>query len=246
MNYLRLLIHGVPGIGKTVLLGTALDIPGVKNVLLLDIEGNTDSIESKCEYITADSILKPVPGKINVLRITNFKQYFAVVNMLSDKSQDDNFPYKGGAVLTDSLSELDELSLLNAISVSGIAPSKRNFEGVAMQPEYGISRIAMKNVIRNMGTWPCHLFYTSFSYKDEGEDSPTLNHLMPQLYGKLKNDIPGALKQTGHLSLLNDRRVLRCYPKGKTFGKDCSEGGKLSVDIVDPTLKKVYDLRYGN
>jgi hypothetical protein len=240
------MIYASPGVGKTVFVGTATDLPNVGKILYLDTEGNTDSIESKCHYVKdGNEILKPTSNKINVVRIKSYDQFLKILGVLEDSYQKGNFPYSGGIVAIDSYSELDEMSLRHAMKISGILPSKRGFPDAAMIPEYGISRTALKNAMYKMKEWDCHLIVTCKVYKDEEKDSPTFNHIFPSMYGKLKEDIPGLLKQVGYLSIVNNRRCLRFYPTSKTYGKDCSEGGKLSKDIFEPTMKMVFDLRYG-
>src|SRR5690606_7158987 len=74
-RFLKILLYGYPGIGKTVLAATANDDPRMSPALLVDFEGGTLSIADK---------------DVDVVRVTAFKQFNEVYDFLRSGQH----PYK--------------------------------------------------------------------------------------------------------------------------------------------------------
>ena len=47
--YMNLLIYGEPGVGKTVLAGSAADHPDTAPILILDVEGGVTSLRTRTD-----------------------------------------------------------------------------------------------------------------------------------------------------------------------------------------------------
>src|SRR5690606_28664772 len=89
-RFLKILLYGYPGIGKTVLAATANDDPRMSPALLVDFEGGTLSIADK---------------DVDVVRVTAFKQFNEVYDFLRSGQH----PYK--TVILDSITEIQKLNM---------------------------------------------------------------------------------------------------------------------------------------
>lgn len=250
-NKLKMLVYGDPGIGKTVFCGSVVDVPELMPALMLDLEGNTDSIESKCNYLNEVSELgNPQPGKIDVLRVQGTPK-ISKGKIVEDTSEifirledackylaeefSDSVPYK--TVIIDSLSDVDKYVtkyVLDTFSIKRFNPRLPELK------DYQMVNTVMMDIINVLKLLDYHLIVTCKPYF-EGEDQ---SEIRPKLTGQLRTEIPGALKYSCPLVSRNGKRVLYFQPFGKYSAKDCSENSPFGEKLEEPTLSKVYNLRY--
>lgn len=230
-NKFKHIVYGDPGAGKTVLLGTIINVPELMPAILWDFEGNTDSIESKCRYLDSwDDLGNPIEGKIDVLRLRTIKEFEQSINYMGKES----CPYVSG--IYDSMSEIDWLSLRQATKRTDV---KRTDPDVPSQQDFGKHYVVMGNAFYNLRDLDKHIFCTCHLYFDDKDDM-----IRPKLNGQIRQMAPGIFKQTGCLVVQNDRRILYYQPYGRYFAKDITEDGKMGKKVEEPTMQKLYDLRY--
>src|SRR6516164_6984442 len=90
-QWLNMLVYGDPGVGKTRLAGSAVLVPEMCPVLLMDFEGGTLSLAGDMR-------------EIDVVRLTSWEKVDRLYGSLYDIN-----PYK--TVVIDSLSELQKFSM---------------------------------------------------------------------------------------------------------------------------------------
>ncbi len=255
-NPLKQCIYSDPGVGKTKYLGTVVEVPEMMPAVMLDFEGNTDSIESKCNYIPGLNQegltnLKQVAGqqneKIDVLRlkctdrfgvkghVEDFSGVLAfqdVINYLLDQPH----PYK--SVFVDSWSAFDYW-LMGWVMKE--FPIKRVHPEVPDKPDYRKTLLLNNDLFRALVDAPFHVIITCQTYVSEKDPM-----IKPRIQGQSRTDVSGIFKQTGIMTVKPGGRTreLRFDNYGVYSAKDCTEGGLMGDVIQDPTLRKVYDLRY--
>jgi hypothetical protein len=111
-------------------------------------------------------------------------------------------------------------------------------------PAYGDYRKLLLNhtdMILLLLDIPQHVIVTCQTYLEDKDDI-----IRPRITGQARTALTGMFKQCAVMTALGGKRVLRFQPYGNYFAKDCSEGGAFGEKIENPTLEKIYNLRYNN
>lgn len=226
--------------------------------VLIDFEGNTDSIESKCNYIPginreALAELKArnlrgeycPDGKIDVIRL-KCKDRFGVAGHIEDFTGIDAFnetlnylldykhEYKSSIV--DSWTAFDYWAMA---WIMKNFPVKRVHPEIPDKPDYRKLLLLHNDLFYALIDAQFHTFITCHTYLEDKDEI-----IRPRLSGQARTSISGIFKQVGVLTALGGKRELRFQPYGRYHAKDCSEGGTMGIKIENPTLRKIYDLRY--
>jgi len=241
-TYFKTIIYSDPGVGKTVLFGSVVDVPEMLPAFMIDFEGNTDSIESKCHYLENfdDPLdinklnvyrIKPREGVSRTSRITGVEKYEKVLNFLIDRRPCES-------VFIDSLSEIDHWNI--KYLVKSRPQIKRQHPDVPDFPDYRANYEMTLDYLHVLRDTDMHIFASCHTYLDD-EDKV----IRPRITGQLRTAVPGIFKQVGIMTVSNKTRVLRFQPYGAYHAKDCTEGGLMGDKIEDPTMRKLYNLRFG-
>jgi hypothetical protein len=233
----KVIIYGDPGIGKTVLLGGVVDVPEMMPALMIDFEGNLDSIESKCEYVefNGKELPTPIEGKITCIRVETYEDFDVLYNVVLKYDAAGEFPYK--TLFIDSLSALDFGCIESIVSTIN---HRRVVKGVPSLEDFKVNNRWLTKVFWNLSKVDAHIFATCHVY-DGDDNDPTFR---PKLTGGLRQAISGIFKQTLYMSQRNGTRILRFQPRGNQFAKDCSENSKFGEEMSNPTMTKLFDTRY--
>lgn len=241
MNF-KAIVYSPPGHGKTTLIGSAADDERTWPGLLLDLEGGTMAISSKTNPVTLEQVLddkhKTPKGKLDVLRITNWKDFEDVLNHLYE-----NNPYKFVAI--DSLTEVNYLSLQSAVEWAVTRRPQHDPE-VPEIADHQRNTVRMRKLVRFFRDLDCNVLFSAASMSYEGLT-------MPSMTGKLPADVAGLVDIVGYLGLDSDdvpagqtpKRFLLTTPTNTIMAKDRSEGGKLGTGVDNPTITKILDLLNG-
>ena len=100
---INVLVYGKPGSGKTILSGSASMVPEMSPVLLVDIEGGTNSLRNT--YPDVDTV-----------RVTSWPELLEICDYLADE----NTHYK--TAVFDSLSEIQKLNMYYNMRKAGKNP----------------------------------------------------------------------------------------------------------------------------
>lgn len=266
---LKHIYYADPGDGKTHLFGTITDVPEMMPALLIDFEGNTDCIESKCNYLgTNEEGFKNLTSnpisldKINVIScrcryktllkadneidFAGIEVFEKVLNWLY--TENNLFVINEGTLGIDSLSAVDYWVGQWILKKFPLKNGRFNPEVMEIPDFRKMLEMHLKfiSVITDL---PIHLIVTAQTYYQTNQQTHVIEGIYPRLTGQAREAVPGALKAQGYLRRSNGERVMHFEDFGKAKGKDNSEGNILHKaapsGLKNPTMRKIYDLRYG-
>jgi len=237
--FLKMLIYGRPGIGKTYLLGTGAEDPRLTPAIMIDLEGGLMTIASKVKRYENIAALKKAVAEnvelapINAIRIKSSTDLSQIVNYLYDNNG--KHPFK--AVYVDSLTEINYLKLQAAA-----ANNPKNTTGFPQLNDYGTSAAQMRSLIRDFRDMDeCHVIFTAH-YSESKDEQTGRVEIKPSLTGKLVGEVCGMLDIVGLLDMEKDgTRTIRFQPTDRVWAKDRSEGGKLGEVITNATMSQILD-----
>ena len=236
----KMMIYGNSGVGKTDLLGTAINDPRLRPVLWIDLEGGTRTIRSKCRYLKSTPELgKPEPGKIDVIRITQWRQMQEIYNFLFDaRYQAKREVYK--SLCMDSLTEINYLCLRHA---QGLSTTPKIDPTVPEQRDYLKASTMMKTMLRSLRDLEgLNVFLSALPQLKAEDEGSSLAYLKPSLIGKLADEAVAIVEFTGYLRTRNgSKREIIFQPEGRIIAKERSERNSWIGKIEDPTLTKILD-----
>lgn len=219
-KFLNLLIYGEPGIGKTVLAGSAAAVEDMAPVLFIDIEGGTLSLVDF--YPDA-----------KVVRVSSWKELQQVYNAL----------YKGDTgyktVVIDSLTEAQKFSMGDIMKQAVREDPSRDPDVPAIR-DWGKNIEQMRRLVRGFRDLPMHVVFTALA--DSDKDNRGRMQYRPMLSGKLKGEIPGFVDIVLYMYIKiqgdNQKRLLLTGTTDGAMAKDRSN--KLPPIVEDPTMELIY------
>lgn len=223
------MLYGEPGIGKTVLAGSADAVAEMRPVLFIDMEGGTES-------------LRHTYPDVEVVRVKNWREMQALYNALADSDHG----YQ--TIVIDSLSEAQKFNMLH-IMADVAANNAKMIEEVPSMREWGINLEQMRKFVRGFRDLEVNTIFTCLAAKDKDIRTGKFTY-GPALSGKLAGEIAGFLDEVFFMYMkegvneeTGDEEQLRMLLTGKTettIAKDRS--GKLDQLIMNPTMEKLYSL----
>jgi len=224
-KYLKALVYGEPGAGKTHLFGTiTADPEHFLPALLLDIDGGTSTIRTKTEVD-----VKPVRS------IAKLKEIYKEVAAEPDY-------YK--CIGVDNLSELQKLDMNEVmVEYKETANNPDNIDiYVPDQRAWGKSGERMRIIVRSLRDLPCHVFM--FAHLEEREDKVTkLNRIWPSLPGKLRHEISGFFDVVGMISTYEEgNEIFRQIQFAKTRRVSAKDRFSVldQVMMQNPTIPQIW------
>lgn len=238
--YLKMLIYGDPGVGKTTLAASAAAVKSMSEVLFINVEGGALAISDPSVYGA-----KEVPDTVD---FNGFDALSVIFKALARMEH----PYK--TVVIDSLSELTKYNLDDVIRKKMASTTNRQGkvnrdEDDVFLEDYGTMTKQMRRVVRMFRDLPMHVIYTSHAEPyDEGAK------VGPDLSNKLRSSVVGYMDVVGYMftstktenppgkdPVTVSTRKLLTRPIGKFMAKDRSPGGKLGQIIEEPTMTIIMD-----
>lgn len=224
--YLNLLVYGAPGVGKTVLSGTAEDSLATKPVIFFDVEGGTTSLRKR--------------KGLDVIRIRSIEDLVKHHNTL--KTENEGY-YK--TCVIDSLTELQKLDMQD-IMRELVSRRPDLSPDVPSQREWGISGEHMRRIVRAFRDLEMNTIFTCLSVIDK-DDSGTVSY-SPSLPGKLKMEVSGFVDVVGYLmtAVENEETIRRIQfaPTRKVIAKDRTDS--LGEILDSPTIPMMWELIHNN
>lgn len=224
--WFSLLPYGPPGVGKTVLAGTAEDNPNTAPVIFLDVEGGTLSLRKR--------------KGLDVIRIKSVAELVAVHKKLATEN---NGYYK--TCVVDSLTELQKLDMLDIMKE--LVQKRPDLDpDVPSQREWGKSIEHMRRIVRAFRDLEMNTIFTCLSVVEK--DSMGNISYAPSLPGKLKMEISGFVDVVGYMtSTIEDGvplRRIQFLQTNKVIAKDRT--ASLGDVLDNPTIPMMWDLMHNN
>lgn len=225
VGFLKALVYGPSGHGKTHFVGTAALDKRTSPSLILDFEGG------------AGVTLLGLPGEHEIVPITSWDGF----NEQYERLRSNGNEFKSVAI--DSLTETLFFAQMHILQDEA---SRRREPDLIQQQDYLVSGVQLKRLVRRFRDLPLHAFFTA-SAQDIVDPREGLVK-KPSLSGKLADDIPGTVDVSAYLALASDAEgravrtlVLNNYPKIRSKCRT-PWGVEAPDDIDDPNVSNVLDL----
>ena len=225
-DYFSFIPYGPPGVGKTVLAGTAEDNPNTSPVIFLDVEGGTLSLRKR--------------KGLDVIRIKSVAELVEVHKKLATENKG---YYK--TCVVDSLTELQKLDMLDIMKE--LVQKRPDLDpDVPSQREWGKSIEHMRRIVRAFRDLEMNTIFTCL-VNVEKDNMGTISYT-PSLPGKLKMEISGFVDVVGYMtSSIEDGVPLRrvqFLQTNKVIAKDRT--ASLGDTLDNPTIPMMWELMHNN
>jgi phage nucleotide-binding protein len=225
--YYNILIYGDSGTGKTTLAGSADEVPSMRPVLFVDIEGGTESLRHS------------YPG-VETVRVTTWKEMQLVYDVLHSGEHD----YQ--TVVLDSLTEIQKFNMYTIME--SVVQKRPDLDiDVPSMREWGKNLEQMRKFVRGFRDLEMHTIFTALNATDKDQKTGQVM-MKPQLSGKLANEVAAFLdivgyyyvKQIGDGEDAEFKRLLLTQKTDAQVAKDRS--GKLPMVVEYPTMKLLHEI----
>lgn len=240
-NWMKLMVYGDPGVGKTLLASTSWDVEQMRPVLDINIEGGTMTFREKYPEIDVVTPRDSLDGSGQIKR-TGWRRLQDLYESLRKEN-----PYR--TIIIDNLSETQKMSMANVMRETVMKDSERDPD-VPAQRDWGKSGEQIRRFVRAFRDLDCHVIYTAWAARKQDQTTGQIT-IEPSLPGKLAAEVPGYLDIVLYMYSREEKdpaggearmmRRLLSQPSGKvTIAKDRSD--KLPTVMQDPTMAKIAAL----
>jgi phage nucleotide-binding protein len=220
-EFINALIYGNPGVGKTVLAGSADDVPELRPVLFIDVEGGTFSIRERYP-------------DVEVVRVQSWADMSQLYNELYKMEHD----YK--TIVLDSLTEMQKFSMYNIMNQLVQENPDRDPEVPGMR-EWGKNIEQIRRLVRAFRDLPVNTVLTALAATDKDSKTGVIV-TRPSLSGKLAMEVGGFVDIVGYMyAKVVDDDVLRLLLTSGTdrqVAKDRSD--RLPAVMENPDMQTIY------
>jgi hypothetical protein len=210
------LVYGEYGAGKTFLMGTAVDVPCMRDVAVISAEGGTLTLDPD----DPDHDF----GLIDILRTTTYRQiartydffkahcYIRDLEGISETEKDqklwalqkqvmpelaaDGRIRRYQTVIMDSLTEAEQYCMMQLLGVNDATKVDEEIQG-AEWAEYKKQHTMVQRLIRNFRDLPLHVLFTSARAQVQDESKRLV--FSPMMTGKLSGQVQGFMDMVGYL-----------------------------------------------
>lgn len=215
--YMNILFYGDPGVGKTRIAGTADDVPEMRKVLFVDLEGGTLTLTHS-------------NPNVDIIRVSSWKEMQAVYDALHAGNHDYS------TVVLDSLTEIQKFNMYQIMTELVDFNEDRDPDVPGMR-EWGKNLEQMRKFVRAFRDLPMHTIFTALM-KNEKDKKTGLSQRMPSLSGKLAAEVAGFLDIVCYMYIkeVNNEqtRLMLSSATDEVVAKDRT--GKLPLVMVNPDM----------
>lgn len=247
VSYLKLLVYGKYGCGKTTLAGTACEVPEMRDVLMVDAEAGALSL--------------PHPEYVDSIRVSNYKQIARILDYLRlhcklrDEGNDERLaelesslkgvqvtqPRHYKTLIMDSLTEVESYCMYHLLGIN----DRTKLDSEVASPEwaeYKRNYNMIQRMIRAYRDLPMHVIFTC--PQQYVQDNQKRFFYTPFLTGKLSSEVQGFMDMVGYLVVdkepEGDKKIRRLYvnPIARFDAKHRFTSFKGDF-FNDPTIAKI-------
>ena len=257
-RFLKLMVYGDYGTGKTHLTGTACEVEEMHDVIMINAESGDMTLEqfqesheltlvtcTKFKQIARvyDYLLKHCKardaGDLDELR--KLEAFYKGVNVSEIKE-----PKQFFTVIVDSLTEIEDYCMNDLLGISDLTKIDEEVAS-AEWGEYKKQNSQIRRMIRNFRDLPMHVLFTcAQSYT---QDEHKRRQYQPQLTGKLSSQVQGFMDIVGYLVVTEGKEMTDAEKKTtKTTGQlprrlyvQPSATGKYQAKCRFPYPKAYFD-----
>jgi len=217
-----MIIYGDPGSGKTVLAGSSDQVPDMRPVIFIDIEGGTFSIRERFP-------------EVEVVRVETWNDMQKIYDALLMEDHEYN------TVVLDSLTEIQKFSMYNIMEFTVKKDPDRDPDVPSMR-EWGKNIEQIRKLVRAFRDLPMHTVFTALAKTDKDNKTGSVK-TMPSLSGKLAAEVSAFVDIVGYqyTKVMEDelRRFLLTTATDRYVAKDRSD--HLSPTLENPTMKDIFE-----
>lgn len=215
--YMNILLYGDSGVGKTRLAGSADDVPDMRKVLCVDLEGGTLTLTHS-------------NPNVDVLRVKNWDEMQAVYDALYAGNHDYS------TVIVDSLTEVQKFNMYNIMNDLVEFNNDRDPDVPSMR-EWGKNLEQMRKFVRAFRDLPVHTIFTALM-KNDKDKKTGMSQRMPSLSGKLASEVAAFLDVVCYMYIKEvdgeQKRLLLTSATDEIVAKDRT--GKLPIVLDNPDM----------
>lgn len=230
-QYIKLMVYGESGAGKTCLAGTfpgpihICDFDGKVNSLASFLRGSAKAGEISYEPYT--------PVDTRGSSAANFN------NAMSALKKQTPFPFK--TLVIDSMTTFSDEGMNYLMAQNpGVKRMATGVVQVPAQQDYGIARIWFKQMIQAILTFPCNIIFTAHINVEKDELTGAIVR-SPMLAGKLKQELPIYFEEVYRAYSENGKYMLQTKPD-KSFGIIRSQVPKLP-SVIEANYSEIIKQR---
>ena len=215
-KYLKILIYGMPGVGKTVFTATA------PKPLIIDVENGAHSIKNHADLV----------DEAEALEFKSIFQVETLIKYLGDRAEPLE---KFETIVVDSFSELQKRDLDEIVKAEATKDSSRN-KYLPIGPDYNVNTEHMRQIASALRDLDRHIIVTCH-VKEEKDDATGRLLVRPNLTPKLAGTLAGIFDVVGYMSLNDGTRSLQVSPTPTVTAK--TRIGNLPAVMENPTFSDI-------
>jgi hypothetical protein len=258
-RYIKMIVYGPFGTGKSTLAGSAVDVDSMRDVLLIDAESG--------DMVLEDNPRIKRPQDVEHIRVTNFLQVARVQEFLKahcvhrdsnnvNKMREVEAMLKGvpvetiteprrfRTVIVDSLTEIEAYCMYGLLKINEgeLLTGSADEIDVARFDEFRKNNMMVQVLVRALRDLPMHvIFVCAQAYT---QDEMKRFHYGPQMTGKLASQIQGFVDIVGFLraGATNDQGIAprRLFVQPiERFDAKCRRASFQGAFFEDPTMLSI-------